>query len=1075
MQLFMEAVSRRYRSISIWCGAVLSAVLGLQAVSGFAAPPASSEPDPIDFRNEIRPILSDRCYACHGPDASNRKADLRLDTREGATALLDGAGESALHVVKPGDPAHSELFRRIIEEDPDERMPPPKSKLELSDSEIELIRRWIEQGASWSGHWSFEPVQVPPIPRVTLDSWPRQPLDRFVLARLERAGLDPSPEASRERLLRRVSFDLVGLPPTPDEVLEFLADDAPGAYERVVDRLLASARFGERMAVAWLDLARYSDTFGYQVDRDRDVWAWRDWVIDAFNSNLPYDQFVTWQLAGDMLPEATDEQILATTFNRLHSQKVEGGSTPEEFRVEYVADRTHTVSTAFLGLTFECARCHDHKYDPLTQKEYYKLYAFFNNIDEAGLYSYFTSSTPTPTLVLADSETKQSVTAIESRIREAESSLAERRAALRESVEFHEWLRDGRSGEAVIPGRLGHFTFDEVIDGKLANSDDDQTPASTSEANRIVPGKRGNALRLTGDDAVSFKIGNFSRNQPFSLALWVNTPDVKERAVVLHRSRAWTDSASRGYQLLLEDGALSMSLIHFWPGNAIRIRTVDPVPVRQWVHVAVTYDGSSRADGLRIFVDGQRADTIAVRDNLYKNITGSGGDHITIGERFRDRGFAGGLVDELEVYERRLTPLEVAQIHDQSSLNAAMKTPASGLSDRQKAALFDYYASAIDSDLSARRQALLELRKERSGKVDGLREVMVMRDLDDSRRRRTHLLLRGAYNAPGEPVEPGTPAVLPPFPEDAPRNRLGLARWLTDPKHPLTARVAVNRFWQMCFGQGLVRTPEDFGSQGQLPTHPELLDWLAGDFVGSGWDIKRMMKMLVMSSTYRQSSNLSPELRRRDPGNLLYARAPRYRLPAEMIRDNALAASGLLLDRTGGPPARPYEVAVSFKPVGRDKGAGLYRRSLYTYWKRTGPAPVMMALDAAKRDVCVVKRERTATPLQALVLLNDPQMAEAARVLGERLTARFGDDIDGLIAEMFIALTGRRADPSETHVMRRLYDEQLAHFAAHPEAAVKFRETGDAAPNTAVPADRAAAAGVLAGALLNFDGCVIKR
>ncbi len=586
---------------------------------------ADAEDTSVSFSDEVRPILSDKCFKCHGPDEGAREADLRLDLRDDAE-----------YVLSPDDPEESELLRRILSDDPDEVMPPPKSKMSLSAGEIDTLRQWIRQGATYQQHWAFAPIQEVTIPSVDDTDWPQNAIDFFILSRLQRAGLRPAPPASREKLIRRLSFDLTGLPPTIDEIDAFLGDKGPDAYERLVDRLLEKSAYGERMAGDWLDVARYSDTYGYQVDRDRFVWPWRDWVIEAFNENMPYDQFITWQLAGDLLPDATDQQILATTFNRLHPQKVEGGSVPEEFRVEYVADRNHTFATAFLGLTLECCRCHEHKYDPISQTEYYQLFAFFNNIDEAGLYSYFTPSVPTPTLLLADDDAKAKMAEIEQKIAASEAQLHE--LAEQRDSEFESWLAH-RPDKVEVPGQVAHESFEDY----------------QHDSNQTVPGKSGKAVRLTGDDGIGLKVGNFTRFQPFSVSLWMNTPDVKDRAVVFHRSRAWTDAGSRGYQLLIEDGKLSASLIHFWPGNAIRVRTVEPIPTKQWMHVAVTYDGSSRAAGLRIFVDGRPAECEVVRDNLYKNITGGGGDNITIGERFRDRGFTGGLVDEFRVFERELT------------------------------------------------------------------------------------------------------------------------------------------------------------------------------------------------------------------------------------------------------------------------------------------------------------------------------------------------------------------------------------------------------------------------------------
>lgn len=999
-----------------------------------------AEPAPgVDFDAEIKPILSDRCFFCHGPDANNRQAELRLDREEDAKN----------YAIIPGKPDESEVYRRIMSEDPAERMPPPKSKLALTQQEKALIKRWIEQGAPWQEHWAFTPPGNVKVPEVKHQDWVRNPVDAFVLQRIEQAGLTPAKPARKDRLIRRVTFDLTGLPPTLEEIDAFLQDESSNAYEKVVDRLLTSERFGERMASDWLDVARYSDTYGYQVDRDRFVWPWRDWVIRAFNKNLPYDQFITEQLAGDLLPNATDDQILATTFQRLHPQKVEGGSVPEEFRIEYVADRTQTFGTAFLGLTLECCRCHDHKYDPLSQKEYYQFSAFFDNIDEAGLYSFFTPAVPTPTLRLMDENAKQKLADLEKQTTEAEKQLAA--VTPEQRTGFQAWLDSQPKPE--IPGQIAHLDFEDHKGG----------------ANQSVSGRVGKAVKLSGDDGIGLKVGNFRRQEPFSVSLWMNTPDVKERAVVFHRSRAWTDAGSRGYQLLIEKGRLSASLIHFWPGNAIRIRTRDPIPTHEWLHVTLTYDGSSRANGLQLFINGEPADCEVVRDQLYKTITGGGGDNITIGERFRDRGFKEGLVDEFQVFDRELTKLEIQQLHDGNALANALTHPDSS----QNPELLAYYRSFKDETAKAQREALQKLREQRNKLQDSFQEIMVMREMEKPRT--TYLLKRGLYSARADVVKPETPEVFPSFPEQAPRNRLGLAHWLTDPNHPLTARVAVNRYWQLMFGQGLVRTPEDFGRQGDLPTHPKLLDWLARDFVDHGWDVKRLLKQIAMSATYRQSSDASKDLVSRDPENRLLARFPSTRLPAEMLRDNALAVSGLLVNRIGGPPAKPYEVEVSFKPTTRQKGEGLYRRSVYTYWKRTGPAPVMMTLDASKRDVCRVRRERTSTPLQAFVLMNGPQFVEAARKLAERLLQKHPNNRDALLRDLFRTLTSRKPTDREQQVLQKLFDQQQTYFQDHPERTDQYLRVGDSAINTKLDKRQLAVTASVANALMNFDEALMKR
>ena len=975
-----------------------------------------------------------------------RTADLRLDLEEGAKE----------YAIVAGDAPSSELIVRITSDDPDQHMPPPDSERSLSQQQIDLLTRWIEQGAPYEAHWSFIPPERPPLPSVRDAS--TQPIDRFILAALEENGIKPAPQADRSTLIRRATFDLIGLPPTLTEIETFLSDPSADAYERLLDRLLARPEFGERMASDWLDVARYSDTYGYQVDRDRFVWPWRDWVIQSFNDNLPYDQFLTLQLAGDLLPGATSEQILATTFNRLHPQKVEGGSVPEEFRIEYVADRTQTVATAIMGLTMECCRCHNHKYDPLTQKEYYELSAFFDKIDEAGLYSYFTSSIPTPTLPLPTTAQQDALSVETAGVERAEQKLAD--ALAQRSVLSAERIR-----------RRDDIDADGYFAKPIESLDFEDQPAAP---NRSVAGVRGKAVELTGDDAIGTSVGNFHRFDPFSVSLWIKTPDRKDRAVIFHRSRAWTDAGSRGYQLLIEEGKLSWSLIHFWPGNAISVRTVDPIPLDRWIHVAVTNDGSSRADGLQIHLNGVPAEVEIVRDSLTKNITGGGGDTITIGERFRDRGFKNGSVDQFRVFDCRLTALEVRRLADADSIDHLDAAGDERLSESSELRCEQDLVrhDAVVRDLSA------ELRKAREQLCkteDAVKEIMVMREFD----RQSYLLKRGGYDNRGEPVEPGTPAVLNAFPKDQPHNRLGLARWLTDPRHPLTSRVAVNRLWQLCFGVGLVRTPEDFGSQGKAPTHPELMDWLAVDLVENGWDIKYALKQIMMSATYRQSSrHPDPRVEQLDPENLLFARFPSYRLPAEMLRDNSLAISGRLVSRIGGPPVKPYEIEASFKPSNRDQGDGLYRRSIYTYWKRTGPAPAMMALDAAKRDVCRVQRERTSSPLQAFVLLNGPQYVEAARGLAERLTVQHGTGTDTLSATLqdaFQWLTSRRASDDEVMILRELYNKQREYFDADKQRSQAFLSVGDAVVDASLDPAHVAALTVVISAVMNFDHSVMKR
>jgi cytochrome c553 len=1015
-----------------------------------AAEPAA--PAKVTFNRDIRPILSDKCFFCHGPDAKKRQAKLRLDDRDVAL------GKKAF---VPGKADASEMIRRILATD-DDHMPPVKSKLApLTRAEVAKLRQWINDGAEYQAHWSFIPLTDEG------GHLKDQGIDKFVSAALAKRGLKLQPEASPETLVRRISFDLTGLPPTPAEVETFVTAyrrSPQSAVENLVTALLASPRYGERMAVDWLDVARYADSYGFQVDREREVWPWRDWVIKAFNENLPYDQFITWQLAGDLLPNPTDEQVLATAFNRLHQQENEGGSVEEEYRVEYVCDRVQTFATAFLGLTFECSRCHDHKFDPIKQTDYYGLFAMFGNIDEAGLYSYFTNSPPTPAMMMMDASQKTKLSELSAKVSALEKQLAEQCAAGAPTGGPRAEVPPVRAPAALTPIQVGSaprtdspplentvrgadptklidpiasYTFDSLIKkNQLANSVKANQPATLKGANKLVPGHSGQAVLFTGDDAVDLPLGNFQRHDPFGVSLWLQTPDVKDRAVVFHRSQAWTDAASRGYELLIEDGKLKWSLIHFWPGNAISIRTKENVPVKQWIHVVVTSDGSSRAGGLKIIVDDKIAPIDIIRDNLTKNITGGGHDNISLGERMRDRGFKGGMIDDFQVFDRDVT------------------MPV------------DEKTKPLLAELHAARAAVTQY-------ADGLKDMMVMRELPQPKK--AYILFRGQYNQRRAEVEMHAPTFLSPFPKDAPRNRLGLAKWLTDPRHPLTARVTVNRFWQSLFGRGLVKTAEDFGSQGARPLYPELLDYLALKFIRSGWDTKALIREIVTSQVYLQRSVADVALMTDDPDNEWLARGPRFRLPAEMIRDNALAASGLLAEQLGGPPVNPYEMSEAFKPGKPSAGTGVYRRSLYTTWRRTSPPPAMVAFDAPRRAVCTAKRERTDSPLQAMILLNGTQYVEAARVLGEKLYMESKGDVPLMIEQGFLRCLSRKPDAKEIEIVTQLYAEQLAHFKEAPKDAEALLKVGNAKRDASVPAPEAAATTVLAQTLMNHDACVVKR
>jgi hypothetical protein len=1039
----------------------LTAILILVAAQQTAV---QADDNVVTFNRDIRAILSDKCFFCHGPDSAKREADLRLDVRD--AAVSHGA-------IKPDDPSESELLKRIVSDDPDLQMPPPTAKLgRLTEKEVATLKQWIEQGAEYEGHWSFLSLPAEEVSQPKSVAETSQRIDDIVRAGLQKRGLNLQPSADRSTLIRRLSFDLTGLPPTVAEIEAFTADTSSNAVEQLIDRLLTSPHYGERMAVDWLDTARYADSYGFQVDRERQMWPWRDWVVSAFNNNLPFDQFVTWQLAGDLLPDATDEQILATAFNRLHQQEAEGGSVEEEYRVEYVADRVQTFATAFLGLTFECARCHDHKYDPITQKEYYQLFSIFQNVDEAGLYSYFTMSPPTPAMTLTNDAEKQKLKMLQEKISAQEKLSAEIRAS--RQTAFETWLatNDRLSADFQLP-EVARFEFETREGDKLPNAIAAGNPATIRGENRLSPGRNGNAADFTGDDPIDLPLGNFRREEPFTVSLWLKTPDVKDRAVVFHRSRAWTDAASRGYELLIEDGRLKWSLIHFWPGNAISIAAQEPLPVNEWVHVVVSSDGSSRAAGLQLWINGQATTIDVVKDNLTREITGGGGDNIALGERFRDRGFKGGMIDDFRVFNRQLSSLEALATFDESVANQTLQTPTDAIDVAGRESLFEYFLATKDDAWARYLSELRSARAELAGFHDGLQEIMVMKELPEPKK--AYVLFRGEYSQRREEVTAGTPASLSPFPEGAPKNRLGLAQWLTDPRHPLMARVTVNRVWQSLFGRGLVRTAEDFGSQGERPQYPGVLDTLAAQLIASGWDMKQLVRSVVLSETYRQKSIADEKTMSDDPDNEWLARGPRFRLPAEMIRDNALVASGLLNPAIGGAPVNPYEMTESFKPAAASGGDAVFRRSLYTNWRRTGPPPAMVAFDAPRRAVCTAKRERTDSPLQALILLNGVQYVEAARVLGERLHQESKGDPASMIENGCLRCLSRKPDAREIEILTQLYREQLEYFQANPAAAEELVKIGQKPRDASVSAPEAAAATTLAQALLNHDESVVKR
>lgn len=1083
----LASCSGRVANISLVL--VVTCLLGLPLQTGLV----QAEDGGVSFNQDVRPILSDNCFHCHGPDEDSRQADLRIDVRDVAIAL--GA-------IVPEDLENSSLIERIYSDDVDLKMPPPSSNKALSSAQKATISKWIASGAKYDSHWSLTPLPRKVVVPQTDSNWPRSEIDRFILDKLHAASMSPNTEADRHAWLRRVTFDLTGLPPTAEEIAEFTVDHSDKAYERVVDRLLASTAYGERMASEWLDVARYSDSFGYQRDDERFVWPWRDWVIQSFQQNKPYNEFVTWQLAGDLLPNATTEQKLATVFCRLHSHKKEGGVAVEEFRVENVADRTHTFASAFLGLTVECARCHDHKFDPITAKDYYRLTSYFANIDERGLISYFTDATPTPAMPLASTEQEDLLAEASKKVQLAEEILL--KVVSSAEPRFESWLEELGKSPLNVRAEAARITFDhqvknppqellhdedtgfvEVQKKKLdparvlafRNEVNEQFPAISDTANRIVAGVTGRAVELTGDESVVIPgVGHIERHQSLTVSLWIRPSEVEERGVIVRRSGGWDDAGSMGYALVKRGARLRANLVHFWPGNAICIETDDILQTNEWCHVTLTYDGSSKAKGLRIYLNGKDADARIVKDHLTRTVTGWRGGYtdLAIGSRYRDRGFKGGRVDDVRVYHHALTPVEVRHAFDSQELIRLKDLAGVGeLSVAEKSELREYYLAAVDEMVNAAQLKLQTARQRWNSVMDDIPAISIMREQPEPRP--AYLLERGGYDSHGERLQAGTPEVFPSMSKDLPSNRLGLARWLFEPDHPLTARVVVNRYWQMLFVEGLVRTPEDFGSQGTPPTHPELLDWLARDFVDHGWDVKRLMRILVLSSTYRQSSVTDAAVRQLDPENRLLSRWPSKQLSAEMIRDNALAVSGLLIDQIGGPPVKPYDLPLAYNPLDADVGQGLYRRSLYTFWKRTSPSPVMMTMNANRREVCMLKREITSSPLQALVLLNGKQFIEASRVLAEKLIVEKGEDVNQLVTSAFIALTSREPTEQEAEVLRDAYREQLEEFRSYPQLAEELLQVGRAPSSGEIPLASHAAATVLVNAIMNLDESLICR
>lgn len=1022
----------------------------------FALPIAASAEE-LSFNRDIRPILSQNCFACHGFDAKQRQADLRLDVAEDALAARDGA-----FAIKPGDPAASEVWKRITSSDPDQIMPPPASRKELSAEQKETLRRWIEQGAPYQKHWAFEPPAKTSEPQVKNAGWPKNAVDRFLLARLESEGLQPQAEADKETLIRRLAFALTGLPPTVAEVDQFLADPSPQAYEMLVDRYLASPRFGEEMARHWLDVARYADTHGLHLDNERSMWAYRDWVVKAFSDNLPFDQFTVWQLAGDLLPNPTPEQLIATGFNRCNVTTSEGGSIAEEFVYRYAVDRASTTIQTWMGLTGGCAVCHDHKYDPLTTKEFYSLYAFFNSAADPGMDGNISNTqpfynSPAPGQQAAIDAARQQEDAAR---RELEAAAAA--ASYADPAETPPAADRLPAFDVVFDD---YFPLGASVRNTSRNASDwvDQPTFGAPSGRRVL--RQSNAH--FHEDAVQIPLQSVAIPVAGAFETWLyldpnNTPAAV--SVVLGTSsgnrRVWwgdeksADGGLRGAKPEERIGRLpppgawsklsfSAESLNLKPGDMLTAVTVQEAGgVACWDAFAVSGASVLATDPAASFLAWRKAQTGKTPGDV-----------------------PGELKDVLK--------------------DGLEKQHEPQLVDKLKHFYLAYVARPINEDLSAKRRAWQTAKAVRLAAEDAVIGTLIFRDLPTPRE--SFVMVRGQYDKPGDKVEPGVPAVFPPLntPAETRATRLDLARWLVSLEQPLTARVQVNRLWQQFFGTGLVKTSYDFGSQGEMPSHPELLDALAIQFRESGWNVKQFVRLLVTSAAFRQRSYVSPELLKRDPENRLYARGPRFRLDAEQIRDNVLFVSGLINLEMGGHGVKTYQPPNIWEPVGyadsntryylQDHGPALYRRSLYAFLKRTAPPPFMSNFDGPNREQFCTRRERSNTPLQALQLMNDVQHFEAARALAERAIREGGSTPSDRVAFLYRTVLSRRPEAEEAQLVGQAYETQLKLFQAEPDAAAKAIRVGESAPKNVAPDVETAAWTLVANLILNLDETVTRN
>ncbi len=998
-------------------------------------------------------------------------AGLRLDVEEAAYAQRPNGTPLA-----PGDPEASLVYQRITHEQSALRMPPEYSHKSLRPEDIAKIREWIEAGAEWSEPWVYTQLERPEPPSVRNTSWSRNPIDRFILAGLEAQGLTPATEADRRTLIRRLSLDLTGLPPTPTDVEAFANDASPDAYENLVDRLLASPAYGEHRARFWLDAARYADTHGLHIDNYREMWPYRDWVIEAFNQNMPFDRFTIEQLAGDLLENPTREQLIATGFHRCNVTTNEGGSIKEEVAAIYAKDRVDTTGTVWLGLTVGCATCHDHKFDPISQKDFYAMAAFFRNTTQdpmdGNIYD-----TP-PVIFVPSNEDAPRWDALLKELPDAHETLD----AIAERADVSDWI-ESRQRKEWAPGA---FDSSETLLVDAATAGLRSSPSVRSKKGALELGDEG-WVQIDG-------VKPARSGGPFTIAVRFRLNETKGARTLASQSHYNLDpdlDADRGWMLEVRDGRPQITMRSDRSQEfGMQARKKELVEAGRVHHLTVTYDGERQREGIRMFLDGEPLPLERTGRALRELKAEIAVDEpLTLGARALKvenpdddpfGSFVKGALLELRAFDRALTDPEARLLALWDAVESSQGKKARKLDQREREALRQYALVRENNEFQQASARLDALQTERLALLRRTPVTHIQQEQDEEPF--AHILHRGMYDQPKEKVAPATPGVLPPMPEDLPKNRLGLANWLMSKENPLPARVTANRFWQELFGAGIVETAEDFGSQGTPATNPELLDWLAAELRDSGWNVKGLMKTMAMSATYRQSAAATQDKLEKDPLNKLLSRGPRFRMDGEMVRDYALAASGLLKDEVGGPSVKPYQPGEIWETVAMrgsntrfydpDEGEKLYRRSLYTFWKRSAPHPAMEIFNAPTREQCTVRRERTNTPLQALVAMNDPQFVEAARRLGSQAATR-SNDFDERLDFLTGKLLARRFSDSERAAARRSYQRFMQHYDSHPEDARALLAVG-ASPPSEGPAPESAAWTMVANQLLNLDEVLNK-